>query len=159
MEALVDACLPNHGQGRHVQRVAHGGPTAPDRPLASFVATVPRPRCEPHSEVKALLSRGPNSGRKATSMAAVREPTPGTLRYRAACGRRAALRCHRAWYSLSSRAIPWSSQAMCRRVDRPTAGLMPLSSRFRSWTRWSTSCRRLRSRCCNSSRSSSFSDG
>ena len=50
----------------------------------------------PTSEVKALLSRWPNSGRKATSMAAVREPTPGTLRYSVAWGQRAALRCNRA---------------------------------------------------------------
>ena len=89
----------------------------------------------PTSEVKALLFRWPNSGRKATSMAAVREPTPGTLRYSVACERRVTLPCNRAWYSWSSRAISWSSQAICRRVDRPTAGRTPLSSRFRSWTR------------------------
>ena len=51
----------------------------------------------PTSEVKALRSRWPNSGRKATGMAAVREPTPGTLRYSMACGRREPLRCNRVW--------------------------------------------------------------
>ena len=48
MEVLVDAFLSNHGLRRHVQRVAHGGLTTPDGPLAAFVATVPRPWREPH---------------------------------------------------------------------------------------------------------------
>ena len=48
IEVLEDTFLSNHGQRRHVPYMAHGGPTAPDRPLAAFVATVPRPRCELH---------------------------------------------------------------------------------------------------------------
>lgn len=68
MEVWVNAFLPDHGQGRHVQRVAHGGPTAPDGPRAAFVATVPRPGCEPHPRRRSpdrhatLPSRGPRSG-------------------------------------------------------------------------------------------------
>ena len=56
MEVLVDAFLPNHRQRRHVQRVAHGGPTTPDQPLASFVATIPRPRREPHQRSQGLAA-------------------------------------------------------------------------------------------------------
>ena len=76
-------------------------------------------------EVEAWLSRCLHAGRKATSMAAVREPTPGTLRYRMACGRES-LHCHRAWYAWYSRAISWSSQVMYSRGDQLTATLTPL---------------------------------
>ena len=54
MEVLVDAFLSNHGQGRDVQGGAHGGPTTPDGPLAAFVATIPRPRREPHPRSQGL---------------------------------------------------------------------------------------------------------
>ena len=95
-EVSVDAFLPNHGQG-----LAHSRPTTPDRPLASSVATVPRPRRPTNLRIQGLaVPLAGNlwgSGRNAASMAAVKEPTPGMLRYCVACGRRTSLRCWRAW--------------------------------------------------------------
>ncbi len=70
MEVLVDAFLPDHEQGCHVQRVAHSSPTAPDRPLAVFATTARAPpaRSRPCCSVVPMRAERPPAGPRSGSL-------------------------------------------------------------------------------------------
>ena len=74
----------DHGAGTEVQSFADYAPSAANCSVAQMRPLSRDQGAKPTREVSALLSHWPSSGRKATKVAAVSGPTPGTVRYSAA---------------------------------------------------------------------------